>query len=261
VTDPIGIARRKPDDTPDDTPDVELDAAPSWTVLEVAETGSTNADLLTWADAGTVPDRTVLRADHQTAGRGRLDRRWKAPSGAGLLVSILFLEPPSVPTRLTQGVGRAALDAIETVAARDLTGRLAVKWPNDVLLDGRKLAGVLAQRSVRTGAVVVGLGLNVAWAPDGAASLAGDLGLEVPPDALLYELLQHLDGLLRAPDLVERYRARLSTLGAQVRVELPGGGVLVGTATDVDGHGRLLVDDGSAVVALDVGDIIHLRPA
>ena len=83
---------------------------------EVAETGSTNADLLTWADAGTTPDRSVLRADHQTAGRGRLDRRWDAPSGASLLVSLLFLEPPSVPTRLTQAVGRATLDAIETMA-------------------------------------------------------------------------------------------------------------------------------------------------
>jgi len=230
-------------------------------VWEVVETGSTNADLLMWADAGIAPDRSVLWADHQTTGRGRLDRRWDAPSGASLLASILFLEPPSVPTKLTQAVGRAALDAIETVAGRDLTGRLALKWPNDLSLDGRKLSGVLAQRSVDTGAVVVGLGLNVVWAPDGAASLAGDLGLAVAPDALLDALLRHLDGLLEAPDLVERYRARLATLGAQVRVELPGGGVLVGVATDIDADGRLLVDDGTAVVALDVGDIVHLRPA
>ena len=225
------------------------------------ETGSTNADLLTWADAGTTPDRSVLRADHQTAGRGRLDRRWDAPSGASLLASILFLEPPSVPTMLTQAVGRAALDAIETVAGHDLTGRLSLKWPNDLLLDGRKLSGVLAQRSAYTGAVVVGLGLNVAWAPDGAASLSGDLGLVVTPDELLDHLLRHLDGLLDASDLVDRYRTRLATLGAQVRVELPGGGVLVGAATDIDADGRLLVDDGTAVVALDVGDIVHLRPA
>jgi BirA family transcriptional regulator, biotin operon repressor / biotin---[acetyl-CoA-carboxylase] ligase len=249
VTDPIGIPRRK------------LDSAPSWTVWEVAETGSTNADLLMWADAGTAPDRSVLRANHQTAGRGRLDRRWDAPSGASLLASILFLDPPSVPTKLTQAVGRAALDAIETVAARDLTGRLALKWPNDLLLDGRKLSGVLAQRSVRTGAVVVGLGLNVVWAPDGAASLARDLGLAVTPDELLNALLRHLDGLLEAPDLIERYRAKLATLGAQVRAELPSGRVLIGVATDLDDDGRLLVDDGTAVVALDVGDIVHLRPA
>jgi len=230
-------------------------------VWEVIETGSTNADLLAWADSGTAPDRSVLRADHQTAGRGRLDRRWDAPRGANLLASILFLEPPSVPTMLTQAVGRAALDSIETVAERDLTGRLALKWPNDLLLEGRKLSGVLAQRSVRTGAVVVGLGLNIAWAPEGAASLQHDLGLEVTPDALLDELLRHLDGLLRAPDLMARYRARLSTLGSRVRVELPAGGVLEGVATDIDADGRLLVDDGTAVVALDVGDIVHLRPA
>ena len=247
VTDPIGIAHRK------------LDSAPSWTVWEVASTGSTNADLLMWADAGTAPDRSVLRADYQTAGRGRLDRRWEAPSGASLLASILFLAPPPVPTKLTQAVGRAALDAIEAVAERDLTGRLALKWPNDVLLDGRKVAGVLAQRSVRTAAVVVGLGLNVAWAPDDAASLVDDLGLEVAPGALLDSLLRHLDDLLDASDLFERYRAKLATLGADVRVDLPGGRVLVGVATDLDADGRLLVDDGSGAVALDVGDIVHLR--
>ena len=216
---------------------------------------------MAWADAGTTPDRSVLRADHQTAGRGRLDRRWDAPRGASLLASILFLEPPSVPAALMQAVGCAALEAIETVAGRDLTGRLALKWPNDLLLDGRKLSGVLAQRSAHTGAVVVGLGLNVAWAPDGAASLASRLGLAVSPDVLLDHLLRHLDGLLDASDLTERYRARLATLGAQVRVELPGGGVLVGAATDIDADGRLLVDDGTTVVALDVGDIVHLRPA
>ena len=225
------------------------------------ETGSTNADLLTWADAGTAPDRCVLRAEHQTAGRGRLDRRWEAPRGANLLASILFLEQPSVPARLTQAVGRAALDAIETVAERDLSGRLALKWPNDLLLDGRKLSGVLAQRSPRSGAVVVGLGLNLSWAPEGAASLADDLGLVVAPDAFLDQFLRELDGLLAAHDLVDRYRARLSTIGARIRVELPGGGEIVGIALDVDVAGRLLVDDGNDRRSIDVGDIVHLRPS
>jgi BirA family biotin operon repressor/biotin-[acetyl-CoA-carboxylase] ligase len=249
VTDPIGIARRK------------LGATPAWTVWELDETGSTNADLMAWAEAGTTPDRSVLRADHQTAGRGRLDRRWEAPRGANLLVSVLFVEPPVVPARLTQAVGLAALDAIETEAGADLTGRLALKWPNDLLLDDRKLSGVLAQRSPHTGAVVVGLGLNVGWAPDGAASLRGDLGLDVEPAALLDRLLHALDAVLGAHDLAERYRERLSTLGARVRVELPGGDALVGTAIDVDGDGRLVVDDGATRTVLDVGDIVHLRPA
>ena len=228
---------------------------------ELDETGSTNADLMAWAEAGTTPDRSVLRADHQTAGRGRLDRRWEAPRGANLLVSVLFAEPPSVPAQLTQAVGLASLVAIEAEAAADLTGRLALKWPNDLLLDDRKLSGVLAQRSSRTGAVVVGLGLNVGWAPDGAASLRGDLRLDVEPAALLDRLLHALDEVLGADDLAERYRDRLSTLGARVRVELPGGGALVGTAIGVDDDGRLLVDDGASVTALDVGDIVHLRSA
>jgi BirA family biotin operon repressor/biotin-[acetyl-CoA-carboxylase] ligase len=256
VSDPIGIARRKPD------------PAPSWTVWEVDETGSTNADLLAWVDAGRAADRWVLRAGHQSAGRGRLDRRWEAPPGANLLASVLFVEPPSIPARLTQAVSRAALDAIETIAARDLTDRLALKWPNDLLLDGRKLAGVLAQRSSRSGAVVVGLGLNVGWAPAGAASLAGDLGLAVEPAVLLDQVVRDLDRALRSEVTVEelaaRSRERMSTLGSRVRVELPGGGVLVGTAIDLDADGRLLVDrddgGGRDIVVVDVGDIVHLRP-
>jgi len=83
--------------------------------------------------------------------------------------------------------------------------------------------------------------------------------LEVAPGALLDSLLRHLDDLLDASDLFERYRAKLATLGADVRVDLPGGRVLVGVATDLDADGRLLVDDGSGAVALDVGDIVHLR--
>jgi BirA family biotin operon repressor/biotin-[acetyl-CoA-carboxylase] ligase len=173
---------------------------------------------------------------------------------------MLFADAPFVPSRLTQAVGRASLDAIETLAGCDLSDRLALKWPNDLLLDDRKLSGVLAQRSARTGAVVVGLGLNVAWAPEAAASLGDDLGLEVTPRAVLEQLLLELDRLLAAPDLVERYRDRLSTLGAKIRVDLPAGRTLVGTAIDLDAEGRLVVDDGTTDIVLDVGDIVHLRP-
>ena len=116
------------------------------------------------------PDRSVLVADHQTAGRGRLDRRWDAPPGANLLVSLLFHEVPEDPGELTRRVGLAAVDA-----CRETTGVDAVlKWPNDVLVGDRKLAGILAERTA-TGTVVVGLGLNVGWAPPGAAKLGPDV--------------------------------------------------------------------------------------
>ena len=120
---------------------------------EVAETGSTNADLL--ALCSTLPDRTVLRADHQTAGRGRLDRRWDAPPGSNLLVSLLFREVPADPGELMR---RVALAAVDAPCARSSAGSAASKWPNDVLLDGRKLAGILAQRAADGSVVVVGSG-------------------------------------------------------------------------------------------------------
>jgi BirA family transcriptional regulator, biotin operon repressor / biotin---[acetyl-CoA-carboxylase] ligase len=217
----------------------------------VAETGSTNADLLADLDAGVVGDRCVLAAAHQTAGRGRLDRRWEAPVGSNLLVSIVFSPTPEPAVDATHRVGLAAL-----AAARDLRpeAAMSLKWPNDVLLGDHKLAGILAQRSSTRDAVVVGLGLNVGWAPEGAAHL----GDPAPPAEVLALVLEHLDRL--PPSIELLYRAALSTLGARVRVELPGGAVVDGVAVDVDPDGRLLVEDDAAVItAFDVGDVVHLR--
>ena len=231
----------------------------------VTETGSTNADLVAATDAGTALDRTALRADHQTAGRGRLDRRWDAPPGVNLLASLLFVEVPDRPSLLPRAVAIASLEAVEAVAGRRLSGRLGLKWPNDLLLDERKLSGVLAQRTAG-GSVVVGIGLNVGWAPDGAASLASDLDLEVSPAVVLEHLLERLDERLTSGDVGRRYRDRLSTLGTRVQVQMPGGGSMTGIATDIDDEGRLVLDaDGSdadlGTVTLDVGDIVHLRPS
>ena len=139
----------------------------TWLISIVDETGSTNADLLGAAATGA-PDRSVLMARHQTAGRGRLNRRWHAPSGANLLVSLLFREVPQHPHQLTQRVAVAAVRACRDVAGVSPN----LKWPNDLLLDGRKLAGVLAQAGgTPVQFVVVGIGLNVGWAPEGAAML------------------------------------------------------------------------------------------
>jgi BirA family biotin operon repressor/biotin-[acetyl-CoA-carboxylase] ligase len=216
-------------------------------VRHVAETGSTNADLLAVADR--VPDRTVLRTDHQTAGRGRLDRRWDAPPGANLLVSLLLRDVPADPGELTRRVGLAAVDAAREVAG--VEARL--KWPNDVVVDDAKLAGVLAQRA-STGEVVVGIGLNVGWAPDGAVALGGSCR----PADVLAALLAAFDRL--PASIVDRYRSTLATLGRRVRVELPAGD-LIGTAVDVEADGRLVVLDECAVThRLDAGDVIHLRP-
>ena len=229
---------------------------PGWQIRHVAETGSTNADLLAAAEGGRAGDRTALFADHQTAGRGRLDRRWDAPPGANLLVSLLF-DPSSRdggdPAGVVRRVGVATVDAVRSIV--DAERVVGLKWPNDVLLDDAKLAGILATRSATTGAVVIGIGLNTSWSPPGAA----DLGGVVDPAGMLERLL---DALERLPgDVLDRYRRMLLTLGRRVRVELPSGADLVGRATDVDDGGRLaVVDHDGTRHRLDVGDIVHLRP-
>lgn len=220
-----------------------------WTVEHVAVTGSTNADLLAAAADGA-PDRLVRFTDHQTAGRGRLDRVWTAPSGANLLVSILFRVVPDDPGELTRRMGLAAVHA-----ARHHAGvAAALKWPNDVLVGGRKLAGILAQQA-GDGSVVIGMGLNVGWAPDAAARL----GDHVTPRSVLRAVLDEFDRL--PADVDAAYRAELDTLGRRVRIELPVG-ELVGTAVDVERDGRLVVLDECAIShRVSVGDVVHLRPA
>ena len=222
-----------------------------WHVQVVDETGSTNADLLAAAAAGA-PDRSVLVARHQTAGRGRLDRRWDAPAGANLLVSLLFREIPADPHVLTQRVALAAAVACERLAGV----RPSLKWPNDLLLDDVKLAGVLAQAYLGPQpAVVVGIGINVGWAPEGAAQV----GHDVQPLDLLAEMLRAYDDL--PEDVWLMYRDRLGTIGRRVRVELPDG-MVEGVAVDVDPDGQLVVvDDVGKSRRFAVGDIVHLRIA
>jgi BirA family biotin operon repressor/biotin-[acetyl-CoA-carboxylase] ligase len=221
-----------------------------WTVHHVAVTGSTNADLSAAGAAGQ-PGRSVLVADHQTAGRGRLDRTWEAPAGANLLVSLLLRDDDLVggPNAAVQRLSLAAIEACERVAGV----APAIKWPNDLVVDGAKLAGVLAQSGA--GFVVVGLGLNVRWAPPEAARL-GD-GIE--PLDVLDATLRAFDELPR--DLTLAYRARLATLGRRVRVELPGERLIEGVATDVYADGRLVVDAAGTEHVIDTGDVVHLRGA
>jgi BirA family biotin operon repressor/biotin-[acetyl-CoA-carboxylase] ligase len=224
-----------------------------WQVRHVAETGSTNDDLLAAVERGSAGHRSALASDHQTAGRGRLDRRWEAPPGANLLVSLAFAEGAGDPAHLVQRVGVAAVDAVRALV--DEPGLVGLKWPNDVVLDDAKLAGILAARSPATGAVVVGIGLNTSWSPPGGV----DLGGVVHPAEMLERLLGALERL--PDDAREAYRDRLSTLGRLVRVQLPTGPDLVGRADDVDGRGRLeVVDESGATHVLDVGDVVHVRP-
>lgn len=246
----------------------------------VAETGSTNADLVSAARSGA--GECALVADHQSAGRGRLDRSWEAPPGASLLMSVLVRPPfpAGGPHLLSTALGVAAVDALRSLAGVDV----ALKWPNDVVAPGAgdegqdlKVGGMLAELVTGEdgGAVVLGLGLNLRWADVGfpaelapTATAVDLLGGSVARDELVVELLRALDrtGEISSTaagcdQLLQRYRERCVTLGRRVRVELPVGEV-VGTAADLSPEGGLVVraDDGAAHT-VTVGDVVHLRPA
>ena len=239
-------------------------------VEHVPETGSTNADLV--ARVADAPDGLVRVTDHQTAGRGRLDRRWDAPPGTNLLVSVL-VRPRWTADRhplVTTTLAVAAVDALVGLGVD-----AAVKWPNDVVLVGGpapgKVAGILAELAAGPPpAVVVGLGLNVGWplpddGPPGATSLAA-AGTSVNRADLLASVLAEFEvrlGDLEAADGPERLRAahwaRSATVRSEVRVETSDG-PLVGTAVGLDLDGSLLVDAGDGPVAVRAGDVVHLRP-
>jgi BirA family biotin operon repressor/biotin-[acetyl-CoA-carboxylase] ligase len=228
----------------------------------LAETDSTNRVALDAATEGA-GEGLVVSADRQTSGRGRLDRKWEAETGAGLLVSIL-LRPRDLPVArwhlLTAATGLAAQDASESVAGV----RPSLKWPNDLLIDDRKLAGILAEvpgdRASR-GAVVIGMGLNVHAAPPGAAFLDQAAGRRVDRGELLVAWLIGLDSMLdRWNTVAAAYRRRCDTVGRRVQVDQLDGVTIVGRADSIDDDGRLVVatDDGR-VITVGVGDVTHLR--
>ena len=235
-------------------------------IRRFGEIDSTNRDAIDQARAGA-PEGLVVVADHQTAGRGRLGRTWTAPPGASLLMSVLLRPPPTQATRVGLAAGVALVDAVAAVAGV----RAALKWPNDLVVGERKLAGILAEAYLGPGdtAVVVGIGCNVNWDtwPDELVDTATACNLEagrpVDGDALLEALLTHLDrrlDTLAAPALLADYRSRSSTLGQRVRVETPGA-VVTGTAVDIGDDGELLVvDDAGVVSPILAGDVVRLRP-
>ena len=221
------------------------------------ETGSTNDDVAALAAAGAA-EGLVVTTDFQTAGRGRLDRRWDARPGDGLLVSVLLRPtqlPPDRRSLVASAVALAAADACAAVAGVSTD----IKWPNDLMVGPGKLAGILASES--SGAVVVGMGMNVHGGPPGAAWLDRAAGRRVARGLLLDSWLRSLDRLADDWDgVAARYRQECATIGRAVSVELSAGKVVTGVASSVDDLGRLVLTaaDGTAT-ALAVGDVTHLR--
>ena len=254
-----------------------------WARLDVVDrTGSTNADLAAAAVDGA-PDRTVLVAHRQDAGRGRRERTWESAPSEGLTFSVL-LRPSEVPLEqwgwaplLT---GLALVVAMEDYrpAAGDAAVTAALKWPNDLLLGPaqRKGAGILSEvvdGGDGSHALVVGVGINVATPeaelPEGATSLLAQSVRRSRPDVLgdVLATLASLDDDWRAArgdaaraGLLAGYRRRCATLGSTVRVALPGDRELDGVAEEIDDVGRLVVRaaDGSPTT-VSAGDVVHVR--
>ncbi|MER7991582.1 biotin--[acetyl-CoA-carboxylase] ligase [Micromonospora chalcea] len=261
-----------------------------WRRLELlAETGSTNADTVAAARAGE-PEGLVVVAERQTSGRGRRGRVWQSPPRAGLATSVLLRPGEAVPERgwapvpvtgygwLPLLAGVALVEAVRLLA--ELDARL--KWPNDLLVDGAKCAGVLAEavpgENDRPPAIVVGVGLNVTLRADElpenptglpatSLQLAGATATDRDPllRALLrsladwYERWRDAGGDAEASGLREAYLAGCATIGRQVRVLLPDGSEAHGTATGVDADGQLLVETNAETLRLAAGDVLHLR--
>ena len=236
----------------------------------VAETGSTNSDLLADARRG-LPEGAVLAAEAQSAGRGRLGRDWVAPPRAALTFSVL-LRPAAVPPARRGWVpllaGVAVAGALREYAGVDAR----LKWPNDVQVNGAKLAGILAEQV--GDAIVVGAGINVSTRRDelpvsGATSLALEGATVTDRDRLLAGVLRELERWYlgwtdRAGDAAEsglavEYRRLCATLGRPVVVSLPGGQTITGQADEIDDLGRLVIGSPEGPVPISAGDVVHVR--
>jgi BirA family biotin operon repressor/biotin-[acetyl-CoA-carboxylase] ligase len=256
--------------------------AASLVVLD--EVDSTNDELVRRAASGDEPEFSVLVTSSQTAGRGRLGRSWVAPPGKTLAVSLLLrpLHPLGVPLGI-EYLGWLPLIAgvamTRSVAALLPERRVTIKWPNDVQVDGAKVAGILAELLPGEPAVVIGVGVNLAFereelpTPTSTSLLLGGVAEsgDALADAVLAGYLREFKDLYLpflergANPEASGLRAALvnlcSTLGQQVKVQLPGEEVLFGEALDVDPDGRLLVKSSATgiVQAVAAGDVTHLR--
>lgn len=231
--------------------------------------GSTNAVVADRARGGE-PEWLVVVAEHQTAGRGRLERTWESPDRAALTFSVL-LRPtvsadrwPWLPLLTGYAVGWAL---------RETGAPACLKWPNDVTVQEAKVAGILLERveTPEGPAAVLGIGINVSTTREELpVPTATSLALEgVQADRT--ELLNRILGVLAeqydawqasgGESLAAAYQEVCATIGSDVRVQLPSGGTLTGRAEGVDDDGRLLVESASGIVAVGAGDVVHVRPA
>ncbi|PVG83070.1 biotin--[acetyl-CoA-carboxylase] ligase [Nocardioides gansuensis] len=262
--------------TPSPRPPLDPDrlAVPSgWRVEVLESAASTNALVAERARAGE-PAGLVVVTEHQTAGRGRLDRAWETPARSSLTFSVLLR--PDVPAKDWPWLPLLTGYAVQAALA-DRLPEIALKWPNDVLVEdpatgqGRKLAGILVERvdSEDGPAAIVGIGINVDQTLDelpvaSATSVQLELGETPDRTDLLGQVLGSLHGLQGLLEDTAALRAAYvdacSTLGKVVDVQLPAEGVRRGEALDIDAGGALVVSADDGVFSVGAGDVVHVRP-
>lgn len=238
----------------------------TWRVEHFEEINSTNTYVSVKAKEGA-SEGLVARADYQSAGRGRLDRTWEAPPRSALMCSIL-LSPPTSPDEMQLVVAAVAL------SARSALGALCsvypqLKWPNDLIVDDKKIAGLLAEvvHSENGITIVAGIGINLTDSPEGlpATNALKVSGVTITPEALLEKLLEELNirrGLLDTEAgrqmLRAEYESVLETIGRSVIVE-QSDAMFPALATGIDATGRLILNAAGEEKIISVGDVIHVR--
>lgn len=242
---------------------------------QVKTTGSTNSDLVAAASANPAdyPSFSVLVTEEQTSGRGRAGRQWLAPAGSSLFVSVLIRpERQDLDSYgwLPLMAGLSLIEAIQATTSIEAK----IKWPNDVLIGGNKVAGILSELIPGQKAVVIGFGVNLFQGRDqlpveNATSLALEGYERRNVDQLLSHLLHSLhrnmewfestSAFSATSYLRETISKKCATLGREVKVMLPGDESLLGVAERLDEQGRLVVKSGGETRTIAVGDIVHLR--
>ena len=248
--------------TPLDEAEINSRVTPYWRVSVVELTGSTQNDLLQLVESNNALDGQVIATEFQSDGRGRLDRTFEAPAQSALLFSF-YIKPRNQRSEWGFIPLIAGLSLVRAITTIDTAMNVSLKWPNDLIINEKKCAGIIAQTTNE--GIVIGIGLNVSMTPNElpvstATSLAIEGSTITDRNLLLSHLLNTFAELFEAweegSELLDEYASASSTIGKKVRIELPNGENLEATVARISHTGELVLDDGRHVSA---GDVIHLR--
>ena len=248
--------------TPLDEAEINSKITPYWRVSVVELTGSTQNDLLQLVESKIALDGQVIVTEFQSSGRGRLDRTFEAPAKSALLFSF-YIKPRKKRSEWGFIPLIAGLSLVRSINTLDSGMNVSLKWPNDLIINEKKCAGIIAQTT--TEGIVLGIGLNVSMTTNElpvpkATSLSIEGSTINDRNLLLSEILNTFAELFESweegTELLNEYASVSSTIGKKVRIELPGGENLEGSVARISYMGELVLDNGKHVSA---GDVIHLR--